>query len=198
MARHFKITYKDGSVREETSYSGCCSEDPSFFNDVDSVTETDIYGNTRTVRQSVLFPGNVTTYEGGTFHESNDNDLLYLGLGGVAGAVIIPVALAGVVVYGAGKLIYRLATIGKRRKEEEAHRARMEVFYKQWFEEDVNKILSKYNRKLSDYKELLDLGILTEQEYNSHVQEFIKLSTEEIESEKARLQRRLEDNRKKK
>ncbi len=185
---HIKITYRDGRVEEKSGSVGW--EKPGFSSGIESITETDKFGNTRTTSESVLFPGNNVTYTGFTFHEEGVS-LEDLAVG--VGMALLPVALAGAVVYGAGKLIYHVATIEKRRREEEMFHDRMIQYYKEWFDEKVERILNVNNQKLSDYKELFDLGVITEQEYDSHVRYFVEQSNKELDEERAKLQRRIEE-----
>ena len=134
---HIKITRDDGSVEIKNGSVGW--DEPSFFNGITEVVETDTFGNTRTTRGGGLL-GNSVTYSGFTFHDESEEDLERLGLG--IGMALLPVALAGAVVYGAGKLIYHVATIEKRRREEEMFHDRMIQYYKEWFDEKVERINS--------------------------------------------------------
>lgn len=185
MARHFVITYDDGSEIEETSYSGGCSEEPSFFNSVQSVTETDAYGNKKTHSKSAIFLRGTTTYEGGRFHEDRGGSeyLAFMGCG-VLGGALAALVITGCVVYYSGKLVYYIATTEQRRREAERIRLSLIEFYKSDFAEKVDSILTLNNRKLDKYKELYELGILTEKEYNEWVQKYIDESNCEIDKEK--------------
>lgn len=169
----------------------------NFDSHSNSLTEeTDWWGRKRTTRTD-LFGTHTNTDKGFKAEYSEGTQNLGFAAGAAIGTALIPLALAGGVIYGAGKLIYRIATIEQRKKEEEARRASMEKFYKDYCEEEINRILSKYNLKLSKYNELLELGILSEKEYNKYVKEFMELSTKEIEEAKASLIRNLEKNKKK-
>ena len=189
MARHFIIKYKDGSEREENNVA--CSEEPSFYTDVRAVTETDGYGNERTTYSDNLAGIKTTINDTGFFHENNDNAELTLLGTTVIGSVLLTAILAGYVVYLSGKLVYHIATIEKRRKEAERDRLRRIDYEKSWFAEKVKTILTLNNRKLDKYKELFELGVLTEQEYKTWVQKYIDISNQEIDKEKAYLEQQL-------
>ncbi len=185
MANYVKIIKDDGCVIEtDSDHLGFADEIFGF--DGGTIEEKDLYGNKRiTSYHSGFLKRGTTREEGFKFHDDNDRlEATGFLLGGIAGAVIVPVVLAGTVVYGTGKLVYRISTIKKRQREEAEYREYQKSSTKAYFVEKVKEILAYYNRKLSEYKELLDLGILTEQEYDTHVQEFIKLSNQEIDGQK--------------
>ena len=167
--------YHGNSEVSETEY-----EKTFDCNSSVETTETDFWGRERFTKKD-CFPFKRTYTDSGFKEETSDG---LAALGAVAGGVFGAAVLAGAVVYGAGKLIYRIATIEKRKKEKAAFIEWQKEYEKTYFAENVEKILSRYNRKLSEYKELLDLGILTEQEYDTYVKDFIKLSNQEIDHAK--------------
>lgn len=183
MVKNYKIEYEDGKVVEKDSVTW--DEEPGFISGIREVTETDHRGNKRITTHGTAFPGTVTRTEGLTSFQGTSEGLEALSFvgGGILGAVLLPIGIA----YGAGKLIYKVATIGKRKREAEEVERRFEEWRRSDVAQEIDKILEKYNNKLSDYKDLFDLGIVTEKEYNEKVQEYIRLSTAEVQKQQARL-----------
>lgn len=157
-------------------------------------TETDWWGREKVTKKDCF---GTHTYKRSGFSDDGFSEGA-VALGGMLGTAVVPLFLAGGVIYGAGKLIYHIATIQKRKREAEELRLYQIESYKTSFQESVERILSKNNQKLGEYKELFDLGILSESEYNTHVEFFIKTSNEEIDKEKQYLAKKLEELSKKK
>jgi len=186
MANKVVTKYYQGST--EVSKEEYNNDINSFSNTV--TTETDSWGRERITKEGPsqgLFPSR--TYTDSGFKEDESESLEVLGA--MASGVFAPIVLAGAVVYGTGKLVYHIATTKKRQREEAERREWQKEYAKTSFAENVERILSSYNQKLSKYKELLELGVLTESEYDAYVKEFIRLSNQEIDEEKKHLEKRL-------
>ncbi|MCQ2270922.1 MAG: hypothetical protein MJZ52_06830 [Bacteroidales bacterium] len=164
----------------------------SFDSNSNTVTtETDWWGRQR-VTKTDLWGTHTHTDSGYSGDESSAG---LAALGGVFGAVALPLVLAGGVVYGTGKLIYKIVEHQKEKKVEREYVEWLKIHgaerEQKVFDSRVESILKKYNHKLEEYQELFDLGILTQGELDVHVQHFIKLSEEEISKEKENLVQRL-------
>lgn len=114
MVKNYKIEYDDGRVVEKSSIGW--EDEPGFISGISRVTETDHRGNERITTKGVAIPGKSVETTGLTSFQGTSEGLEATAFvaGGVLGAIIVPVAI----VYGAGKLVYRIATIGKENEKE--------------------------------------------------------------------------------
>ena len=153
-------------------------------------TETDWLGRER-VTKTDLF-GTHTRTDSGFSEDGSEAGLM----GAVVGAAVcLPVFIGGYVAYKAGKFVLKSIYDSIYYKvNEERLRREHEEFIKEYDRKKaeslaraVNEILDRYNKKISEYQELFELGVLSKEELDNYVQNFITLSNEEIENAKRQI-----------